>query len=407
MSPTLIVILIIVVWLIVLAPLLLRGQRPIHKAGEAFDDTRVLHEGGSDLPAKRRHPKLSAADARGGAGGADGADDADYELVEAEAADRDVEDDLLIEEPTEAVVDGEVIADTTGSSAASALIDVAEPRTDAETSEKSPAPAAGSTKAEPGDHTSAAPTPEQPEPAAAGSSVAARAGGDVPEIDTSPEADAARGGTYPIDDSYAGPADLLHPEARTDAAHLQPHRGAIEPVADVEGEEDLAGVEDLGEHLSEEDVEFARRRSGRGGWDPDREEQRRGDLYARRQRTLLGLGIGFAVTLLFALIFGGWVWVAPALALGLAALYLAALRTQVRQERELRSRRIRHLRRARLGVRQAGEPSRHYHPGGTVLDLEDDSPDFEHLELIEASWPVDSDQPDQTPPAGRSYRRVG
>ena len=64
MSSSLIIVLIIVVWLFVLAPLLMRGQKPIRKAGEAFDDTRVIHQGGSgDLPARRR-PRLSAADVR-------------------------------------------------------------------------------------------------------------------------------------------------------------------------------------------------------------------------------------------------------------------------------------------------------------------------------------------------------
>ena len=64
MSNGLIIILIIVVWLFVLAPLLMRGQKSIRRAGEGFDDTRVIHEGGSgDLPARRR-PRLTAADVR-------------------------------------------------------------------------------------------------------------------------------------------------------------------------------------------------------------------------------------------------------------------------------------------------------------------------------------------------------
>ena len=59
-SGILVIGLIVVVWLVVLAPLLLRGQKPIAKAGEAFDDTRVISEGGSNIPSPRR-PGLSSA----------------------------------------------------------------------------------------------------------------------------------------------------------------------------------------------------------------------------------------------------------------------------------------------------------------------------------------------------------
>lgn len=406
-SPTLIVVLIIVVWLIVLAPLLLRGQRPISKAGEAFDDTRVVYEGGSELPATRRQPKLSAADVR-----RNDDEDSDYEVVEAEAADDldeddlQGEDDLLIEEPTakaEAeVVDGEVVPDARGSSAASVVMDLDDEGERDDEDE-------GALSDEEDNES------EDVEVAEVIDVDASKATGvvtpTIAEIDTSEAAEAARGGSYNVDESYTDPSDFLHPSARADAASAAAARVAeqedLTTAVDHEDAADTADSASLAdEELSEEEMEFARRRSGRGGWDPDRETQAKVDRYARRQRTLLGLGIVVVLTVIIALIFGSWWWLAPALSLVLTGVYLAALRTQVRQERELRARRIQHLRRARLGVRQSGQTPRRHHPGGVVLDIEDDHPDFEYLDVAEPGW---SNQPPQetTQPARRPFRRVG
>ena len=118
MSDGLMIILVIVVWLFVLAPLLLRGQRPINKTGEAFDDTRVVYEGGSgDIPA-RRHPRVLPKDVRSRAE----EDDEDYELVEALTEEDDLliderrtppvtepVEELVVDDPRGEVVDGEVV----------------------------------------------------------------------------------------------------------------------------------------------------------------------------------------------------------------------------------------------------------------------------------------------------------
>lgn len=346
MSPTLVIILIIVVWLIVLAPLLLRGQRPIHQAGEAFDETRVLYEGGSGTLRSRRQPRLRATDVRR-------FDHEDYEVVEAEAADPS-EDDVLIDEPGH-VIDGEVIADSTGSTAASALLEL----------QATTVPADG-----PGT-------------------------GELEAIDDSAAAEQARGGTYDADETYAGPADLLHPAAREDAAAR--YRGIAEDEA-----ESVAEAEP--EDLSDDEVEFARRRSTRGGWDPDRTAKRSSDLYARRRRTLMGLAIAVLVTLALGIVVGGWMWLAPLIAVGLSAAYLSALRTQVRQERELRAVRIRHLRRARLGVRQSGVPANLRHPGGVVLAIDDASPDFDDLAVTDHYAAPSED--DEISAQRRPFRRV-
>ncbi|MBC2682030.1 gephyrin-like molybdotransferase receptor GlpR [Corynebacterium anserum] len=65
-----------VVWIVLLAPLLLRNQSPVRRTAKALTETRVLHEGGSSLQPKRRlKPAESLYQA---------SDDDDLELVDAE-----------------------------------------------------------------------------------------------------------------------------------------------------------------------------------------------------------------------------------------------------------------------------------------------------------------------------------
>ena len=85
MGPSLIILLIIVVWVIVLAPLVLGNNKPIRRAGEGYEETRVLHEGGTAPVAGRRRPKLTAADVHRYA-----PDDGEFEVVEAVADDEPV-----------------------------------------------------------------------------------------------------------------------------------------------------------------------------------------------------------------------------------------------------------------------------------------------------------------------------
>ena len=61
-SLSLIIVLIVVVWAIVLAPMVLGDSKPIRRAGEGFDETRVLHQGGTAAIQARRRPRVTAAD---------------------------------------------------------------------------------------------------------------------------------------------------------------------------------------------------------------------------------------------------------------------------------------------------------------------------------------------------------
>ena len=48
-SLSLIIVLIVVVWAIVLAPMVLGDSKPIRRSGEGYDETRVLHQGNLSL----------------------------------------------------------------------------------------------------------------------------------------------------------------------------------------------------------------------------------------------------------------------------------------------------------------------------------------------------------------------
>ena len=116
MMTTVPIILVIVVWLFILAPWLLRSQRPMSHTGEAFEETRVLFEGDSGSVLGRRKPRLGKDDVRPSSYSSADDADADYELVIADdpAADssRSAESSRGEAEDADTVaatIDGEVV----------------------------------------------------------------------------------------------------------------------------------------------------------------------------------------------------------------------------------------------------------------------------------------------------------
>ena len=83
-SLSLIIVLIVVVWAIVLAPMVLGDSKPIRRSGEGYDETRVLHEGNTLLQARRR-PRVTKADIH-----SFDEDSDDYEVLDAVAEDEAV-----------------------------------------------------------------------------------------------------------------------------------------------------------------------------------------------------------------------------------------------------------------------------------------------------------------------------
>lgn len=366
-SPSLLIILILVVWIIVLAPLMIGNNKPIRRSGEGYEETRVLHEGGTAPMTERRRPKLTAADIHRHS------EEDDYEVVEA----TDAEEDVLIDDAPAlrsifrrpagddaaqpAHVEGEVVEHD------------ADDEREAE-AEHAPATAGGSTKvaaSETGGSTSVKVL------AAEGAQDHAAEDGGADEQAESAETDADR---YELDESFTAPEDYGYADAQTAEPEQEEANGDDIAPDEQEAAADAAEQVDSGD-VSEEDIAFAASRRGRGGYDPERERNTAATRFQRRQRTLLGLTIACVITFVIAFVAGGWTWVLPAVAVGLTAWFMIALRKVVLKERALKERRLRQLRRARMGVATAeAHPSdRHLRAGSVVLDLDDESPDFDTL----------------------------
>ena len=358
-SPSLMIILILVVWIIVLAPLMIGNNKPIRRSGDGYDETRVLHEGGTAPMAERRRPKLTAADIHRHS------EDTDYEVVEA----TDAEEQVLIddapalrtlfrrpgaEEDAAAAdhIDGEVIEHVDD-----------EAEVEDEAAEDAPT-AGGSTKVVASESTGST---------------------SVKVLAAEDDADDDR---YELDESYTAPEDLGYADEtggvekqsapETDVEDVQADTGA-DSDADIDEEVDTAEAAEAGD----EDLAFAAARRGRGGFDPERDKKNTATRFQRRQRTLLALIAACVITFVVAFVAGGWTWVLPAVSVGLTAWFMIALRRVVLQERALHARRLRQLRRARMGVAMSNHIE---HPrdarlraGSVVLDLDDDSPDFDTL----------------------------
>lgn len=409
MSTAIPIILIVVVWLFVLAPWILNSQRPMGRTGEAFEETRVLFEGDSGKVEGRRRPRVSAKDLR--RRDPEKAEE-DYEIVPAAAVEaEEVEGNQVAdaeqtsEQDTPAAesvretsqkdksvpetVEGEVVEDDDillsddeeqlTQDSAQALAAESEQELKAESKEESKT---GSALSEESGHVAAANSESFHV------SVAAEVAEDA----------------YELDDSYTSPADLLYPGAVDEgevsavaASEKAAASGAMLDRADLVEETGVASEADGYLHksasddaedtdLSDEELAFAQRRLGRGGWDPVAAKKASAGRFQRRQRTLIGLAIAVVITVALGIVLGGWTWWLAGGVGVVGVIYLVALRNQVRHEQQLLRRRVRQLRRARLGVRNAEDealavPRNLRRPGAVVLEIDDDSPDFDHLPL--------------------------
>ena len=362
-SPSLIIVSILIVWVIVLAPLAVGNNKPIRRSGEGYEETRVLHQGGNAPMATRRRPKLTKADVHRHS------EDEDYEVVEAIADDEQVliddAPDLRIFKPArrddvEATVDAfaeDDIQDTVEGEVIEHEADEAAP--------------AGSTKVI---------------DAEAGGSTAISVTADEEATNEEATSDDSEDLRYDMDESYTSPADFGYaPESTAEVEETE-----VDEEVDEEQEADSEHVSGHVEEANEDDLAFAAARRGRGGYDPQREKAASATRFQRRQRTLLGLIAACAVTFVVAFVAGGWTWALNIVALGLTAWYMIALRSTVLKERALHQRRLRQLRRARMGVATGeGDNARdtRRNSSSVVLELDDDSPDFETLPVARYTDP--------------------
>lgn len=409
MSTSLLLILIVVLWLFVLAPLVVNTRKPIRRTSDALGKTRVLHRGGEELATTRRRPSFKESDVRV----TEEVDDS-LETVDAQVDDDFDVSDVLIDDTVDeaadpAVVDGDIVYELEAADAEEETPQADDSATEEATAEYSDRSDMDVSDNESADQSLQAVVDD--EDAESDSAVASaegdvvRADGsssdvsvdvrrqfvdaddlmfeDATEAEAEPESGAAAE-TVPAD-VEAVSADAL--SETEEAAGTVDEQAELDETGEndsdhaVESNDDAVAVDDT---LTEDDYAFAEKRRGRGGFDPISDAQYAETRFARRRRSVAGLAAFIAVTVIIAAFAGGWTWWIPLVGVGLMTLYLVNLRRTVRAEQELRARRIRRMKMARLGVRnreddELGIPQRLRRPGAVVVELDDEDPDFADL----------------------------
>lgn len=405
--------LIAAVWLVLLAPLLLRNQKPVRRTAQALSETRVLHRGGSELNAKR---KLKPAK-----GLYMSSDDEELELVDAEPEYVLLEDedsnankkkgasrglrDLMTskssadEEAEKAaeVIDGEVVetndddVEDTGDVAEKVVAsDVKAPSATAnvsgaavrytaqdemDTGEFSPvkkAEMSGEADAEGADSAAFAANSDR----AGGAEVAEENAEEDTQENT--EENTARQAAYAtVPTQYVRGGDVKASPGLVDEVDAAPAGKAVDILEDSD-------------ELSEADLKYLAARRGRGVYDPVASAELARQRQNRRKRVLLVLLALCALTFGTSLALGGAVWLTFIAMVAFTAFYLVMLRRQAVEERELRHRRLARMRRARLGVRsteddELGVPDRLMRPGAVILETDDNDPALSNLEYADGA----------------------
>ena len=419
--------LIAAVWLVLLAPLLLRNQKPVRRTAQALSETRVLHRGGSTLKAKR---KLKPAE-----GLYMSSDDDELELVDAEPEYVLLEDEdsaagaksgkprglraLMNTKGSERsedsvdaeVVDGEVVdtemvdAEVVDAEAADAKAKTAE------ATEQTDANGDGSDAADKGSGRGAEKVSEKVVAAAsAGSAVRYTAQDEMDTGEFSPvkkaEMSAESAESSRSSESSDSSDSTEHAEQSEEQSARQAAYAAV-PTEYVRGG-DVKASPDLVDHvdeaptgknldiledsdeLSEADLQYLASRRGRGVYDPVASARLARERQNRRKKVLLVLLALCALTFGASLALGSGVWLTFVAMVAFTAFYLVMLRRQAIEERELRHRRLVRMRRARLGVRnteddELGVPDRLIRPGAVILETDEDDPAFSNLEYADGS----------------------
>ena len=385
MSSSLLIILLVVVWLFVLAPMLIRSRNPIRRTGDALAQTRTLYSGGSGrlVPSRGRAATSDPAqvDAEESIFGLPtGAGATDAELLDTETWEHMLEQTLRRE-----------AAGRRGEAVRRAM-------------EERRTAAGGDTDAE-------EITTEIPAVVVADDAESARAVASVDERTAS--AVAARTTTVDADRfdaeqfASADPVDESRRPVVVDGELVE--RPAGERVAAGSHAEDAAGIDEEAVlvhrgrrrpaepemELTDADLDFAERRRGRGAYDPMADRQAAEQRAHARQRTALML-VGLSVVgVIAALLTVPAIWWFAGGAVLLLAAYMTYLRRQVRLEESLRRRRVERMRRARLGVESREDdelsvvPPRLRRPGAVVLEVDDEDPAFDMLDTYDEHLDTD------------------
>ncbi|WP_296214296.1 gephyrin-like molybdotransferase receptor GlpR [uncultured Corynebacterium sp.] len=427
--------LIAAVWLVLLAPLLLRNQKPVRRTAQALSETRVLHRGGSKLNAKRKlkpaeglymasddeelelvdaepeYVLLEDEDSTAGAtsgkarglrafmasrgsedskGRENSAGDAETEVVDGEVVDGEVVDDE-VDDQTErkapetdegAVADAEkvVAASAVGSAVRYTAQD------DVDTGEFSPVKKAAMSTAD--------------SEAAAEVTAATDGAAEVPDAEGTdaevPDAEGADAEALDAEETEAAEEATARQAAYTAVPAEYVRGGDVKASPNLVDEVDAApagkslDILEESDELSEADLKYLAARRGRGVYDPVASAQLARERQNRRKKVLLVLLALCALTFGTSLALGDGVWLTFVAMVAFTAFYLVMLRRQAIEERELRHRRLVRMRRARLGVRnteddELGVPDRLIRPGAVILETDEDDPAFSNLDYADGS----------------------
>lgn len=408
MSSSLLIILLVVVWLFVLAPMLIRSRNPIRRTGDALAQTRTLYSGGSGrlVPSRGRAAadpvQAEVEESLFGLPSGSGATDA--ELLDTETWEHLLEQTLRREAAGRR---GEAVRramEERRNTASRGVGDQASEEITAEipTVVVSEHEEAAEAVASVDERTASAVAVgvgtagvRHAEVGSAGARTAgvrtarARSIEDVDLVEDLGTPESARPEVVdgellerPVARPAAAPADHEEDAAGIDAEAVHLHRGrrrVVEPEVE----------------LTDADLDFAERRRGRGAYDPMADRQAAEQRAHARQRTALILVALSVVAVIAALLTVPAVWWFAGGAVMLLAAYLTYLRRQVRLEESLRRRRIERMRRARLGVESREDdelsvvPPRLRRPGAVVLEIDDEDPAFDMLDTFDRD--LDSD----------------
>ncbi|EFV90954.1 hypothetical protein ES5_13498 [Dietzia cinnamea P4] len=392
MSSSLLIILLVVVWLFVLAPMLIRSRNPIRRTGDALAQTRTLYSGGSGrlVPSRGRAAAdpVQAESEESVFGLPTGAGATDAELLDTETWEHLLEQTLRREaagrrgEAVRRAMEERRAAATGGERV----------HGDEQASEEITSEIPAVVVADERDAVRAVAAVSERSASAVATDVGdVRAGADVRAGDAGGDADEDARRPVVVDgelversagERSAGSTGHAEDAAGIDEEAVLTHRGRRRP-AEPEVE------------LTDADLDFAERRRGRGAYDPMADRQAAEQRAHARQRTaliLVGLSV-VAVVLALLTVPAVW-WFAGGSVLLLAA-YLTYLRRQVKLEESLRRRRIERMRRARLGVESREDdelsivPPRLRRPGAVVLEIDDEDPAFDVLDTYREDLDTD------------------
>lgn len=354
MSSSLLIILLVIVWLFVLAPMVIRGRNPIRRTGDALAETRTLHAGGSGrlIPKRGRtytDREMLELDATSLFGLPSGEGSTDSELLDAEDWELTIEQTLRHE-----------AAGRRGAAVRRAIDERREREEQGADGEQQVAAEQSTPTTEVTDEIPIVP-PEMGDR-------------DRTFVVDGEVVDRGRGEQHEMEETPPSAAEI-------DEEQLLTHRGRVARREAVE--------------LTEADIDFAERRRGRGAYDPMADRRAAEVRAVRRQRTTLGLTLVSLIAVAVALLTSNAFWYVAGVSAVLLVAYLTYIRRQTKLEHSLRQRRIERMRRARLGVESREDdelsvvPPRLQRPGATVLEVDDEDPEFDALETYRHERPVE------------------